>query len=80
MVKLRGSLVIAVLLGLLLSFSSSFSSLGITQAQQSLRLRGNRWLMISNLTGFVEIVPREGGRRRATRGDRLDMAGDLLIT
>ncbi|MEL6160640.1 MAG: FecR domain-containing protein [Cyanobacteria bacterium J06627_32] len=73
MVKLRSSLVIAVLLGFLLSF-------GVAQAQQSLRLRGNRWLSVSNLTGYVEIVPRESRRRRAVKGDRLDMAGDVLIT
>jgi len=73
MVKVRGSFLIAMLLGWLMTFGSA-------HAQQGLSVRGDRWLNITQLNGYVEIIPREGGRRQARPGDQLDSVGDVLIT
>lgn len=73
MIKVRRSFLLAVLLGVLLSTAVAFG-------QRPLRIRGERWLTVSQINGYVEIVPFQGERRQAQIGDFLDRAGDLLIT
>lgn len=73
MIKVRRSFLLAVLLGVLLSAAVAYG-------QRPLRIRGERWLTVSEINGYVEIVPFQGERRQAQIGDFLDRAGDLLIT
>lgn len=73
MSKVRRSFLLAVFLGVLLSAAVAYG-------QRPLRIRGERWLTVSELSGYVEIVPHQGERRQARQGDFLDRAGDLLIT
>ncbi len=47
---------------------------------QSLTIRGDRWLAITELSGSVTMVSQDGSRRQASRGDRLSDVGDTLIT
>ncbi|MEL7068113.1 MAG: FecR family protein [Cyanobacteria bacterium J06581_3] len=43
-------------------------------------IRGDRWLTVAALRGYVEIQPMGETRRRARLGDRLDRVGDILTT
>lgn len=77
MVKVRPSFLLIALLGALLSWLLTISP---APAQQSLRVPGDRALGITQTQGYVEIIPRDGRRRQAQRGDRLSNVGDVLIT
>jgi hypothetical protein len=75
MVNVRRSLLIAVILG----FFSLFIHLASAHGQ-SLTVRGDRWLSVVEASGNVDLIPYEGERRRARRGDRLTRVGDMLVT
>ncbi|MEL7223297.1 MAG: FecR family protein [Cyanobacteria bacterium P01_D01_bin.36] len=72
MLKVRRSLFLSLLFGL---------AAGVPAARsQSRTIRGDRWLTITELNGYVEILPFQGSRRQARQGDRLSSVGDVLIT
>lgn len=72
MPKVRRSVFLSLLLGLLVGLPAAYS--------QSRTIRGDRWLTIAALSGDVWIVPYQGQRRQARVGDRLSHVGDVLIT
>lgn len=73
MANVRKSVLIALALGFLV-----FCGAGVYG--QSLTIRGDRWLQITELSGAVELIPQGGSRRQAQRGDRLTEVGDTLRT
>ncbi|MGI8935474.1 MAG: hypothetical protein ACR2FS_15510 [Phormidesmis sp.] len=73
MANVRKSVLIALALGFLVFCGASAYG-------QSLTIRGDRWLQITELIGSVELMPQGGSRRQAQRGDRLTEVGDTLST
>lgn len=72
MVKIRRSLLIAVILGFFVSVAAANG--------QALTIRGDRWMAITELNGKVEVITYQGVRRQAQPGERLASVGDTLIT
>lgn len=72
MFKVRPTLLLTAVLGLILALSPAYGQLW--------RIEGPRWLSVMQVFGNVEFVPFGDGARQARIGDRLDQVGDQLIT
>ncbi len=71
MLKVRPTLLLAALLGLILCLAPAHGQLW--------RIEGARWLSVTQANGNVELVP-GGSVRPAQKGNRLSQVGDQLIT
>ncbi|MGB3788349.1 MAG: FecR family protein [Phormidesmis sp.] len=72
MFKVRLTLPLVALLGLILCLSPAYGQLW--------RIEGARWLSVTQFNGTVEIVPFGGSARLVQKGDRLTQVGDQIIT
>ncbi len=72
MFKVRPTLLLVALLGLILYLAPAYGQLW--------RIEGARWLSVTQFNGNVELVPFGGSPRQVRRGDRLSRVGDQLIT
>lgn len=72
MFKVRPTILLVAVLGLILALSPAHGQLW--------RVEGSRWLSVTQVRGSVEFAPFGDGFRAARRGDRLDQAGDQVVT
>lgn len=77
MIKIRRSLLLAVILGFFISLSTAYAQ---TLNGRELTIRGDRWLTITSFSGKVELITAQGDRRAAQQGDRLVSVGDAILT